>query len=205
MAKAIKFNLPLNKKPVRDLEDLRENFNIDDLLEAYHGGLLQRWLEVQGLIEEKTKLERIFSVDNIDKNNHEIHIAKELCKIFKLDFDSQGIEAAIYPFIFRKNNADRLDKLQKADFKTKEVIKNYHAGYENLCAEMEKQSDNYAFLKPAVAEMWRDYNGLLFMDFDRFLRHCLLNILLYFFRCWRIAIFGIIVYLMIKRKTRCLN
>lgn len=48
MAKTIKFNLILDDKPVRTIEDLRENFSIEDILELYNNGLLQSWLEVRG-------------------------------------------------------------------------------------------------------------------------------------------------------------
>ncbi len=35
MAKTIKFNLILDGNPVRDIEDLRDNFSIEDILEVY--------------------------------------------------------------------------------------------------------------------------------------------------------------------------
>ena len=59
MAKAIKFNLTLDKQPVRDKDDLLSNFNIDDLLKLFKEGLLSRWLEVRGLSKELTALEKI--------------------------------------------------------------------------------------------------------------------------------------------------
>lgn len=45
MTKAIKFNLILDGKPVRNLAELRDNFNIEDILTSYRNGLLKRWLE----------------------------------------------------------------------------------------------------------------------------------------------------------------
>ncbi len=48
MAKTIKFNLILDDKPVRTIEELQENFCIDDILEFYEKGLLQKWLKVRG-------------------------------------------------------------------------------------------------------------------------------------------------------------
>ncbi len=44
MAKTIKFNLICDDTPVRTIEDLRENFSIEDVLMYYRNGLLERWL-----------------------------------------------------------------------------------------------------------------------------------------------------------------
>ncbi len=49
MAKTIKFNLLLDNKPIRTIEELQENFCIDDVLELYENGILQRCL---GLLSE---------------------------------------------------------------------------------------------------------------------------------------------------------
>lgn len=52
MAKTIKFNLICDDKPVRTIEDLQNNFSIEDVLSYYNNKLLQRWLEVRGYTEE---------------------------------------------------------------------------------------------------------------------------------------------------------
>lgn len=59
MTKAIKFNLILDGKPVRNLDELRDNFNIEDILTSYRNGSLKRWLETRGLEEELSKLKNI--------------------------------------------------------------------------------------------------------------------------------------------------
>ena len=48
MAKTIKFNLVCDGNPVRTIEDLQNNFSIEDVLAYYHNGLLRRGLEVRG-------------------------------------------------------------------------------------------------------------------------------------------------------------
>ena len=52
MAKTIKFNLVCDGNSVRTLEDLKNNFSIEDVLEYYKSGLLLRWLNVRGFEEE---------------------------------------------------------------------------------------------------------------------------------------------------------
>ena len=44
MAKTIKFNLICDNTPVRTIEDLQNNFSIEDVLNYYYNGLLCRWL-----------------------------------------------------------------------------------------------------------------------------------------------------------------
>lgn len=46
MAKTIKFNLICDNKPIRTIDDLQNNFLIEDVMEYYDNGLLDRWLEV---------------------------------------------------------------------------------------------------------------------------------------------------------------
>ena len=52
MAKTIKFNLICDNTPVRTIEDLQNNFSIEDVLDYYRNGLLCRWLKVRGYEEE---------------------------------------------------------------------------------------------------------------------------------------------------------
>lgn len=40
MAKTIKFNLILDSNSVRNIDDLKNNFSIEDILDAYNNGLL---------------------------------------------------------------------------------------------------------------------------------------------------------------------
>lgn len=61
MAKTIKFNLICDNKPIRTIEDLRENFSIEDVLEYYNNGLLQRWLLVRGYDEYLREVKNINS------------------------------------------------------------------------------------------------------------------------------------------------
>ena len=62
MAKTIKFNLVCDQKPVRTIEDLQNNFSIEDVLSYYHNGLLTRWLEVRGYEEELEKVKTMQAV-----------------------------------------------------------------------------------------------------------------------------------------------
>ena len=161
MTKAIKFNLLLDKHPVRDLDDLRANFNLDDLLTAYHSHTLHRWLEVRGLTAELEQLNAIESTD-------ELSIASVLCELFQEAISEADIKTAVYPLEFRKQQQQQLEQLASQQFNKDAVIKSYHAGYEQLCEDMLEKAEDYPFLKAAVNMLLTDYAKLFRVDFNRF-------------------------------------
>lgn len=161
MTKAIKFNLTLDKYPVRDLEDLREHFNLDDLLAAYQNKILHRWLNVRNLHTESYQLMDINSED-------EIRIAESLCKIFQVDLTNEEIGMAVYPFTLRRAESEQIKVLAERQFNRQTVINSYHQGYEDLCENMLTHSEDYAFIKAAIAELWANYKRLFRVDFNAF-------------------------------------
>jgi hypothetical protein len=156
MAKPIKFNLILDNKPVRSLDDLRDNFNIEDLLAAYRNGSLKRWLESRELTAEIAELDKI--------SDDDINAARELCRIFRADCAEEQLEAAAYPFEFRQNEAEKLIRYKDLAEQKNEIIRAYHEGYEKLLKEMEEKGDDYAFVKSGVAELFRRYVELYRLD-----------------------------------------
>ena len=84
MAKTIKFNLICDNKPIRKIEDLQNNFSIEDVLAYYNNKLLHRWLEVRDYKEELDKVRAI----TVDKP---IEIIKELIKIFRVTSDIYNV------------------------------------------------------------------------------------------------------------------
>ena len=49
--KKIKFALLLNDKPCRSLEDIRENFDAEDIIKNFDNGVLLKWLKIYNLDE----------------------------------------------------------------------------------------------------------------------------------------------------------
>ena len=93
MAKTIKFNLICDDKPVRTIEDLQENFSIEDVLKYYQNGLLLRWLEVRGYESEYKKVSDISEIEALE-------IVKELIKIFDVEADEKKVEEGVYMLQF---------------------------------------------------------------------------------------------------------
>ncbi|MDR2093670.1 MAG: hypothetical protein LBP58_10240 [Azoarcus sp.] len=160
MVKAIKFNLIIDGQPIRNLDDLRENFNVEDVLATYRNGSLKRWLETRELKEEVAALEKV--PDDV------IGAAKELCRILCGDCTEQELEAAAYVFRFRQEEAKELQQYKNFKEKKEDILGVYHNGYAKLLEEMEEKDKDYSFLKPAVCKLLAMYPRLYRLDAEVF-------------------------------------
>jgi len=160
MPKQIKFNLIIDKKPVRDIEGLLENFNIEDLLEAYQNGSLKRWLLVRDMTKEADELDKI--------KGDAIEAASALCRIFIADCTKEQLKQAAYPFEFRQKFKAELEKMETLKNQRAEIILSYHDGYDKLLDAMEANGDNYAFLKAAINEIFLKFRGLFIFNLYNF-------------------------------------
>ena len=68
MAKTIKFNLDCGGESIRTLEDLQNHFQIEDVINYYHDGLLQRWLKVHDYEDELKAVKAVHTVANAARN-----------------------------------------------------------------------------------------------------------------------------------------
>lgn len=84
MAKTIKFSLKCDGQPVRTIDDLQENFNIEDVLAYYRNDLLAKWLKVRGYEDELKQISLITATDDVE-------IIKELAGIFEVYVDEKEI------------------------------------------------------------------------------------------------------------------
>jgi hypothetical protein len=173
MAKTIKFNLIIDKQSIRDLEDLQDHFNIEDLLGAFHTGSLKRWLEARELTKELAEFARL--------NGDDGKIAVELCKIFQKDCTKEQIASAVYPFEFRKREDEKLRAFGELQSKKAEIIHDYHAGYADLLNQLKEKNDDYPFIKAAIQEIFEKYVDLFKLDavafYQWFVTDCKLVIL----------------------------
>jgi len=156
MAKTIKFNLLLDDNPVRDIESLQNNFCIDDILEVYENGLLEKWLNVRGFDEYLEKVENI---------KIESSIIVELIKIFDIKKDDTEIRESIYSLEFQENRKKSLENFDIKDDDLKNRIKEYHKEYEELIEAIIEHKENMAFLKVASKEISDKYLKLFELDY----------------------------------------
>lgn len=154
MAKTIKFNLICDYKPVRTIEDLQNNFSIEDVLEYYNNKLLHRWLEVRGYSDELEKISAITSEKPLE-------IIKELIIIFNVASNEKKIEEAVYMLEYLDERKELCDIYSKNDFKTKSVIDDYQAGYKQLVDGILEDPEDVARIKANIAEMVTNYKWVM--------------------------------------------
>ena len=83
--KKIKFNLQINGKTCFNIEQLRDKFNINDVVELFDKGVLKRWLSIHNLKELEDK------VSSIDINTSLDNKVRELTLIFFEDTNKEEI------------------------------------------------------------------------------------------------------------------
>ena len=76
----IKFNLVFNDIKIRNLEQLKENFYIEDVLLSYKNKKLMQWLEDRNLSNEAQKIQEI------DSNLSEFGIIKIIMAVLEIEF-----------------------------------------------------------------------------------------------------------------------
>lgn len=150
MAKTIKFNLICDEKPVRTIEDLQNNFSIEDVLEYYYNGLLQRWLKVRGY---ETELEKVSAITTEDS----MEIIKELIKIFEVSVEEEEVEKSIYMLKFLEERKESYEIYRKQDIATKRIIEDYERGYQRLVNGILEEQNNAARIKANIEEMVTNY------------------------------------------------
>jgi len=121
--KTIKFNIIVNDVVIRNLDELKANFNIDDVFELYKNGTLQKWLKVREYEHLSEKVNRLKIDDDRD-------IAAELLNIF--GFDNSKIDFEVWSFIYRRTRNEYTNKLIENNEIVTSVVKEYHQQYEQL-------------------------------------------------------------------------
>ncbi len=150
MAKAIKFNLICDDKPVRTIEDLQENFSIEDVLKYYQNGLLLRWLEVRGYKSEYKKVSEIREIETLE-------IVKELIKIFDVEADEKKVEEGVYMLQFLEERKALCEAYKQDSFKAQGIIDDYQTGFKQLIDGIIENPNDVARIKANVAELMSGY------------------------------------------------
>ena len=154
MAKTIKFNLVCDGNPVRTIEDLQNNFSIEDVLAYYHNGLLRRWLEVRGY---ETELE---SLNNIN-DTEDMEIVKKLIRIFDIDVDEKRIEENIYILKYQEDYKALCNINAINGFNMDSALYNYFNGYNQLVGQIFMNPNDVAIVKATIAQIL-DFYGPIF-------------------------------------------
>ena len=101
----VRLPLLINKQRIKTLEELRENFNLTELIERYRGGQLRAWLNCWDFDSELEQLEAL----SADLPEPELLTA--LCHIFGVEGDAK--EQALTAF--REEQEKREEQQQEAE------------------------------------------------------------------------------------------
>jgi len=159
MAKTIKFNLILDGQQVRCIEDLQNNFCVEDVMRLYQDGLLQKWLKVRGYYDYLQQVEAIKKKDSV---------IVELIKIFKIEKKENVIKESLYSLEYRKKRETELQEWRETGSKEKKAIGDYHNGYETLKSKVIENKYDMAFMKATAKEISKNYSRLFQLDNTRF-------------------------------------
>lgn len=150
MAKTIKFNLICDGKPIRTIEDLQNNFVIEDMLAYYDDKLLQRWLKVRGYTEELEKVEAITVTQPVE-------IIKELIQIFQIESDEKKVEENTYIFNYLEERRELCNLYEQQNYKVRNIVEDYEIGYRQLVEDILDHPNNAAKIKADIKEMANNY------------------------------------------------
>ncbi len=152
MAKTIKFNLICDNNPVRTVDDLRNNFSVEDILKYFNNGLLERWLSVRGYVDEYQK------VSAINKNDSDISVTQKLIEIFDVEADEDKIRENVFFLEYEKEKKELFDIYRNERVKVEQIIDDYRAGYEKLVKKIYDNPNDISIIKGSIKEIVEGYN-----------------------------------------------
>ena len=108
MAKIPKFNLTMDGELVRSIEELQNNFSVDDILDHFESKRLHKWLKSRGYTDYLTKVE---AIEYDDKTA----IIKPLMDIFEIDYSDEDLSDILdqLKYVPDKKNKDTNESAQK--------------------------------------------------------------------------------------------
>ena len=152
-------NIPLllGNKKFLNIEDLKNDFNVNDVLSAYHNGNLGRWLlhKDNELLEELKK---------IDKSETPKKIIESIIRIFFKD--DENLETIVEDACFIiENTVDIENKDIKSELEY--YINQYNLIIDDLYS-FKIAADDYENIKNSVEKLYGEYNSLFNYYYEDF-------------------------------------
>jgi hypothetical protein len=144
--KKLKINLLVDGVRCKNREDIKENFNILDVLEYFKNGKLIKWAKVRGLNELVNKLESI-------SKNKDLDIAKSLCDIFEIQTDEKELKDELNFY-----------RVENTDIKNIAKIIPYLDKIENLAKNDIDKIQNVIPYLDKIKELGENKNNLEFLN-----------------------------------------
>ena len=164
MAK-IKFNLNFGGEQIRTLDDLRDNFSIEDVLDVYNNSLLVKWLDVHN---HKDELEQVNAIHATDARG----ILSELIRIFGVTSDPSEIEESLSVLDYLEERkkfwadikAGKFDEIARNITKSQNEEETHHASkktYDELVQEIIDNHQDLNHIYDCLDAITADYPDIL--------------------------------------------
>lgn len=146
--KQIKFNIMSGNVHCRNINDLKENFNIHDILNAFENGILERWLLSQKLDDICNK------VSSIDKSSGDSQKLESLIKIIyedeNEDFINNICREALSVIDYESRRKSELENINNFNIEKEKIIDSYFKEYDDLIQHIIDNKKNYDIVKEGV-------------------------------------------------------
>lgn len=149
MAKTIKFNLICDGYPVRTIEELQNHFSIEDVLDYYKNGLLQKWLRVRGF-------EKDYNIESLSKKG-DYEVISALVSIFGVEINANKIKEGVYSYQYEKDRIKRIEELEKKKENQKSVVNAYFQEYYCLVDQILNNPKDEAVIKKSITDIANNY------------------------------------------------
>jgi len=161
MAKTIKFNLVCDGHQVRTLEDLRNHFSIEDILQYFRDKVLEKWLCVRGYNEELEAIRKISSTSPYE-------IIKELVSIFNIESDKDIIEYSTSIITYRESRILAEQKYKEESSQSNSLYSEYFKRYEELTNDILQNPTDKNRIQAVIAEIESQYSWIFNIDYRNF-------------------------------------
>ena len=153
MSKTIKFNLRLDEKGVRNIEGIRENFCVEDMLDHFKNKVLHKWLELRGYDDILSQVKEIKETNNFD-------IVKNLIDIFKIEVDEDSLTKKLYSLNYWEDRKSYLVEMKNDNHEAKKIISDHFREFKELEKKMLKESSYPQLVQ--LAERIEEYHRELY-------------------------------------------
>lgn len=161
MAKTIKFNLVCDGHQVRTLEDLRNHFSIEDILQYFRDKVLEKWLCVRGYNEELEAIKKI-------PVSSPYEIIKELVSVFKVETDPDKIEYSTSIITYRESRVLADKKYKQKAITSNSLYSEYFQRYEELTNDIIQNPTEKNRIQAVISEIESQYAWVFQNDYRNF-------------------------------------
>lgn len=159
MAKTLKFNLRFGDVVIRTVEDLRENFFVDDCYDCFQSGLLHKFLLAREYTQYAKKVDAL-----AQKNAAPDAVITEICEIFNIETDKKTIETAAYALKLRSEKKEAYEAYAKGQTNERTVIQKYLYDYMTIVNQLVEHRNDLSKIEALVWELIDTYMPVLLFD-----------------------------------------